>query len=99
MFKNMKLRTKIATGYILITLILVVAVVTTLVQVSKTGQITERIVDLRVPTAETSLRMLNGVNHSLAALRGWMILGKDKFRQERAKSWSKEIDPSLAKLD
>lgn len=39
--------------------------------------------------------MLNGINHSLAALRGWMILGKDKFKVEREKAWSEEITPSL----
>ncbi len=99
MFKNMKLRTKIATGYVLITLVLVVAVGTTLVQVRRTSAITNRIVDLRVPTAHASLQILNGINHSLAALRGWIILGKDKFRQERAKAWSEEIDVSLADMN
>ncbi|HDY64683.1 MAG TPA: hypothetical protein ENH84_00420, partial [Phycisphaerae bacterium] len=99
MFKNMKLRTKIAAGYVAITLILVGAVVTTLVQVNKTTEITNRLVDLRAPTAQTSLGMLNGINHSLAALRGWMILGKDKFRQERAKSWSEDIDVAFQELE
>ncbi len=42
--------------------------------------------------------MLNGMNHSLAALRGWIILGKDKFKDERAIAWSKEIEPALATM-
>ncbi len=99
MFKNMKLRTKIVTGYVLITLVLVVAVGTTLVQVARTSAITNRIVDLRVPTAQSSLEILNGINHSLAALRGWIILGKDKFRQERQIAWSQEIEISLANMN
>ncbi len=99
MFKNMKLRTKIVTGYVLITLVLVVAVGTTLVQVARTSSITTRIVDLRVPTAQSSLEILNGINHSLAALRGWIILGNDKFRQERQTAWSDEIELSLAKMN
>ena len=52
-------------------------------------------VDLRVPTANASLMMVNGMNHSLAALRGWMLLGKEKFKTERSNAWSEEIDPSL----
>ncbi|MCP4001492.1 MAG: hypothetical protein GY727_11340, partial [Gammaproteobacteria bacterium] len=42
--------------------------------------------------------MQNGVNHSLAALRGWIILGKDQFKADRAKAWSEELDKSLADL-
>ena len=42
--------------------------------------------------------MMNGMNHSLAALRGWIILGEDKFKAERAKSWSEEIEPAFETL-
>ena len=91
----MRLRTKIATGYALITLILVGAVGATLFQVAKTAEVTNRVAEVRAPTAQASLGMLNGMNHSLAALRGWIILGADKFRQTRAEAWSKEIGASL----
>ncbi|MCJ8346139.1 methyl-accepting chemotaxis protein [bacterium] len=60
--------------------------------------INQRISGLRVPTAEASLKMLNGLNHSLAALRGWMILKKDKFKNERSFSWDSEISPSFETL-
>ncbi|KKM45445.1 hypothetical protein LCGC14_1560840 [marine sediment metagenome] len=92
MFKNMKLRTKITTGFALIAMLLVVAVTATLIQVKSTARITDRVVDLRVPTAQAGLETLNGINHSLAALRGWIILGKEKFREERAKAWSRQIE-------
>ncbi len=98
MFKGMKLGTKIMGACGLITLILVVSVGSTLVQVNNTAEITNRIVDLRTPTSEASLRIINGVNHSLAALRGWIILGKEGFRKERAQAWSDEIDVSLAAM-
>ena len=55
-------------------------------------------IDLRVPTAMSSIEMINGMNHSLAALRGWIILGKDKFKNERNIAWSDEIEPSLAQM-
>ncbi len=59
---------------------------------------TDRITELRMPTAQNSLMMLNGINHALSALRGWMILGKDKFKQERLLTWEKEIDAPYAFL-
>ena len=98
MFKNMKLGTKISCGFGIITFILIAAVLTSIWQVGKTNTVTSRLIELRVPTAQTSLTMKNGINHSLAALRGWIILGNDKFKAERAKAWSEELDKSLADM-
>ena len=42
--------------------------------------------------------MLNGINHSLASLRGWIILGDQKFQTERALAWAEQINPSLKQL-
>ncbi len=42
--------------------------------------------------------MQNGVNHSLASLRGWTILGKNKFKEERTKTWNEELETSFAKM-
>ncbi len=83
MFNQMTLGKKLAAGFSAVTLILVVAVGTSIWQVKKTTQVTDRLIELRAPTAQSSLMMLNGMNHSLAALRGWIILGKDKFKDER----------------
>ncbi len=98
MFKNLKLASKIGGGYGIMGLILITVVLITIVQVSKVTEINNRVVNLRGPTARTSLMMLNGINHSLAALRGWILLGKDKFKTNRLKSWNEEIEPSLEKL-
>lgn len=95
MYRNLRVGYKIGLGFGLVTLVLIGVVFITFNQVGKTNAISTKVVDLRVPTARASLMMLNGINHSLAALRGWMILGKDKFKAERASAWSEEIDPSL----
>jgi len=94
-FNDLKVGMKIGAGFALVSLVLFITIMVTMFQVSKTKNITDRVVELRVPTAQASLMMQNGMNHSLAALRGWMILGKEKFKAERAAAWSKEIDPSL----
>jgi methyl-accepting chemotaxis protein len=95
MFKNMKLGVKIGGGYVVMGIILLTIVLATITQVNRVKDVNHRIMALRAPTARASLMTLNGINHSLAALRGWMILGKDKFKVERAEAWSKEIEPSL----
>jgi methyl-accepting chemotaxis protein len=99
MFKSMKLGTKISCGFGIITIVLLAAVLTTVWQVGKTNTVTNRLIDLRAPTAQTSISLLNGVNYSLAALRGWIILGNDKFKDQRAEAWSEDIDKPLAAME
>ena len=94
-FNRQKIITKIQTGFAAVAIIMVSIVCITIWQTKSVKSTSDRVVDLRIPTAQSSLEMLNGINHSLAALRGWMILGKDKFKVERAKSWNEEITPSL----
>ena len=98
MFKNMTIGVKMSLGFGLITLVLTAAVLTTIWKVGESNKITNQLIELRAPTAQTSLSMQNGINHSLAALRGWIILGNDKFKVERAKAWSEELDKSLVAM-
>ncbi|MFQ5965122.1 MAG: methyl-accepting chemotaxis protein [Candidatus Scalinduaceae bacterium] len=99
MFKSMKLGTKIVCGFGVMTIVLLAAVLTTVWQVGKTNTVINRVIDLRAPTAQTSISLLNGVNYSLAALRGWIILGNDKFKDQRAEAWSEDIDKPLAAME
>jgi methyl-accepting chemotaxis protein len=94
-FKDLKVGVKVGAGFALMGVILAATIAITMSKVSSTRDINFRVIDLRVPTAQASLMMQNGMNHSLAALRGWMILGKDKFKTERIAAWTQEIDPSL----
>ena len=99
MFKNMKISTKILFGFGMMMSLLIILIGMTIMKVNDSRDITKRVIELRVPTNIASLEMLNGMNHSLAALRGWIILGKDKFKTERAIAWSQEIEPSIAKME
>ena len=98
MFGNMRLATKITMGFVLMILLLSAAVAISIYQVDGVQKLTNRVVDLRVPTAESSLGMLNGINQSLSGLRGWILLGNEKFKGERAVAWNDWIDPNLANL-
>jgi len=97
--RNLNVGTKIGLGFGLSTLILMGVVLTTIHQVKNMESITKRVVETRTPTAHASLMMLNGMNHSLATLRGWIILGDDKFKVERERTWAEQIDPSLKDLE
>ncbi len=97
MFK-MSIGTKMRCGFGVLVFVLIAAVLTTMWQVKKSNTVTNRFVELRTPTTHSSLAMKNGVNHSLAALRGWIILGNDKFKEGRSKAWNEEIDISLDNL-
>ncbi|MCP4982139.1 MAG: HAMP domain-containing protein, partial [Gammaproteobacteria bacterium] len=93
--KNLSIGKKLGLGFLAMALIIAGAVGTNTVQVVKTQDISTRMTHTRVPTAEASLDMLNGINGALANLRGWMLLGKDKFRARRARNWSEGIWPAL----
>jgi methyl-accepting chemotaxis protein len=85
----------IGLGFLVIALVLAGAVGISLLRVQETSEMTYQLLDLRAPTAQASLSMQNGMNRSLAALRGWMLLGNDKFRTERNLAWDEDINPAL----
>ncbi len=98
-FADMRLPVKIGLGFGTMVLLLVAAISITIFQVNNTQKLTTRMVDLRVPTAQASLGMLNGIQESLAGLRGWMLLGNPVFKDARIHAWNKWIDPSIATLN
>ena len=94
-FKDMTIGKKVGLGFGVIVVILMGVVLLAIQQVSNMEIITKRVVELRTPTAHASLMMLNGMNHSLASLRGWILLGDPKFKKERSVAWEEQINPSL----
>ena len=97
-FRDMTRGKKVGLGFGIMTLILMGVVLLTIKQVRTMEVITKRVVELRTPTAHASLMMLNGMNHSLASLRGWIILGDPKFQMERSIAWKEQINPSLQQM-
>ncbi len=98
MFRNLKLRAKIGLGFAATAVLLAATVLIGLWQSSTAAKATTTAIELRSPALQNSLLMQSGVNRSLAALRGWIILGADKFKDERHKAWANEIDQSLAAM-
>ncbi len=97
MLKNKKIRTKLLITFGAVAATLVLAISITIFSVTEIKSQIERIDTLRVPTASASSNMVNNINASLADLRGYMITGKDVFKQQRAIIWE-DIDKTKAEM-
>jgi len=97
--RELKIGKRLRLGFLVLVFIIAVASFNSIWQISKLESQAQRVVDLRVPTAAASASILNGVNHALAALRGWMLLGEDKFKDERQLAWTLDINAATAELE
>jgi len=98
-FSDMKLSYKLGSGFAAVLLVLVAVVAVTLYEANEIDVLSDRVTHLRAPSAETSLRMQKGIEKSLAGLRGWMLLGKEQFKQVRADAWENDLDANLKKME
>ncbi|HFE36971.1 MAG TPA: methyl-accepting chemotaxis protein [Gammaproteobacteria bacterium] len=99
---KLSVQNKLFLGFGSILLVFLFVSINNYIQIRHTTDIQHRLTELREPTVIADLHLMDGVNLSLAGLRGYMILGKDPakaeiFKAERQRGWA-EIDSSLAKL-
>ena len=99
MLRKYSIGLRLTLAFSFLTLILAITSVVSIYKINVISKQINTVVDLRIPTSQASASVLNGINHALAALRGWMLLGKDKFRIERQLAWDTEIIPAIALLD
>jgi methyl-accepting chemotaxis protein len=92
------LNRRLVLGFGFMMALLVIVSVTVYVKVNTVSEIQTRVLDLRQPTAMASKSLLNGVNDSLASLRGYMILGNEKSVQDRATAWE-VMDKDLEQME
>jgi len=97
-FANLRIRDRLIAGFSVLCLVLIAAVGTTLWKVDGNNTLTQRMVDVRMPTAMTGADLVGKIYGSLAALRGWMLTGNPAFKEERAAIW-KGIDAERSRLD
>lgn len=95
---NLKIGGRLNVGFSAVCAVMVTLVLVTVWQISTVSKVNQRVVELRVPTSAASLGLASNINASLAALRGWMISGSDKFKAERAHVWS-DIDRISGDMD
>ncbi len=95
---GLKISHRLICGFGFMLLLLCGAVGVTVWKVSVVEADNNRVVLLRVPTAEASAAMTSDIYASLAALRGWMLTGNEAFKTERDAVW-KDIAEKRAKMD
>lgn len=92
------LQTKLTISYALMTGLILLITLIAIWQLSSTKQLAHQVNELHVPTTFTSTTMLNGINHEISALRGWMLTGNEDFKQKQVDAWRDEIEPSVTML-
>jgi len=98
MIANLRIRSRLILGFGIICLILAASIGITILKVNEGNTITQRTIDIRLPTALAGEKVVGRVYGSLAALRGWMLTGNDAFKGERTAIWQ-GIDASVAEID
>tara|TARA_R110000822_G_scaffold66775_3_gene162931 strand:- start:18962 stop:20977 length:2016 start_codon:yes stop_codon:yes gene_type:complete len=99
MFRKIKISTRLTVGCLILLLILAMSSISSIFQITSITQDANKVVELRIPSSQAGASVLNGVNHALAALRGWMLLGKEEFKHDRMLAWDTEITPAIATLN
>jgi methyl-accepting chemotaxis protein len=96
-FGNWPVAGKLMSGFTAVIICILVLLVVIIDKLDSQETLQSRVVDLRMPTNVAGHDLVNGINYSLAALRGYMILDKPAFKQQRQEAWQ-EINHNLALL-
>lgn len=100
---SFSLRQSLLFGFGIVLSLFVLTSIYTNYEASKIRTVEERLLKIRIPTVLTGEKLLDGLDLSLAGLRGYMILGSapskaTKMKAERAAGWAK-IDLMLNEYD
>ncbi len=93
----LSLKSKLFAGFGSILLLTAIITLTVFVKLNTLDKTSHSVTNQKVPAALTSQSLLNGVNDSLASLRGYMILGKEKFKIDRQNAWA-QIHADMVKI-
>jgi len=99
---NLTVKNKLSLGFGAVIFLMIAVSINTFISMSKVNAVENRLLDLRFPTVLAGSQLENGINLSLAGLRGYMILGKDPekaaaMRKVRMAGW-KEIDAAMSTM-
>ncbi|MGF1728507.1 HAMP domain-containing methyl-accepting chemotaxis protein [Photobacterium kasasachensis] len=94
---------KLLAGFTVVLLLFIINTVIINWSIEKSQQRVNSLVQLRVPTVISGKDLVNGINSSLAALRGYMILGADpvkaeQMKQDRAQAWQ-QIETAMVEYE
>jgi methyl-accepting chemotaxis protein len=99
---KLTLGTKLGMGFSIVIFLMIISAVIGRFKIDELGAVQNRLTEVRQPTLLAGRDMLSGINASLAALRGYMILGSDSkkaelFASQRRDAWQ-GIESALSKF-
>ena len=94
---NVNIGTKLKGGFFALVAVTVVVAVVIFFKVRSVHETQDEVVKVLQPMGLSASNLRNGVNRSLASLRGYLILGQEKLKQERLAAW-RSIDQELEAL-
>ncbi len=97
-FDDYPIAKKLTFGFGIILSLMVVIVIVNFIAAQRIATIEHEISRVLVPVVEAELELKSDVNESLAALRGYMILGDNKFKIQRENAWI-DIDNMISTID
>lgn len=91
---SFSLRQSLLSGFSIVLSLFILSAIYTYYESGKIRTVEERLLNIRTPTVLAGEKLLDGLDLSLAGLRGYMILGADpskatKMKDERAAGWAK----------
>ncbi len=96
---NKRLYSRLLWSHLLIAAIGIFLLVVSLAAILWLRAKTTRMAQVTAPAARATGNARSGVARSLAALRGWMVLGQPGFQKERLAAWEEDIQPAIAQLE
>ena len=84
---DLPIKKKLALGFSTILTLMVIIAAINMFGTYKNTQLEHHINGILVPLVEKEIEFKSSINESLSALRGYMILGKDKFKEQRHSAW------------
>ncbi len=87
MLKNLQINVLVNISLTVVFMLFGILAITSQMQLSKIEADSVRLTSLRAPTAKASASMDIALNQSLAALRGWVLIGEEYFIKKRSDSW------------
>lgn len=99
---KLTVKNKLLLGFGIVILLMIAVSVNTFHSLRQVEAIEYRLLHLRFPTVLAGAQLENGINLSLAGLRGYMILGKDPkkaaaMKKTRLAGW-KDIDAAMVQM-
>ncbi|MGE0525904.1 MAG: response regulator [Bdellovibrionales bacterium] len=62
------------------------------------AEISARVRDIRGPTIDSALTILNGINQSQSELKSWLLVRLDQHKERREEVWTADIQPAVQRM-